>query len=556
MRAAGHPSWRDKTTVLCAAVLILLGPQAAAQEQTDLDRSDPALLQYDLEGLEEPGDRRSVRLRIEPSDRQRLVTDLAPFLVGAVQVDGAVELEPAIFAPAIEPFLGRELGAAELERLAGNIAAAARDAGFGLASAWVPRQDVTSGILRVMVDEGRIDLVETSGAAAPLVQARLARLVTGGPVRTADLERQLLLAEDVPGVRVRGARLEQRDGRNILVVATEFDRSRGRASIDNHGSSALGPVRARLSYELNGLIDMGDRVSVAISTTPLQPADYQFVRAIYSRPLGSEGTEVSVGGYAAYARPGGRSSTAEIEGSSYEVEVSLVHPLERSRDLSTWVGLDLALRETELNRTEMLARRDRLATASLSLLTSGRLGPGVARVRFAAVHGLDILGATETGAPLASREDAGGVFTKIEFSTAFTASLLGNLSLALDLEGQLAADALLSSEEFGLGGRRFLRAFEPRAVTGDHGLASAAELRFDLLRLSSPLRRIQFYAYADGGLVRNQGGRSGSLISAGGGLRLFLVHRLQANLEFAVPLTSERGEQRPPRLSVSVENRF
>src|SRR3546814_2466493 len=128
-----------------------------------------------------------------------------------------------------------------MQALVTDIANVARGAGFGLATAWIPPQKVTNGVLRVWLDPGRVDAIEAEGDAADVARRFLAPLADGRPVRTGELERRLLLAGDIAGIWVGNARLERRGERNILHVDTRRDRIRGRAYIDNWGSSAVGP---------------------------------------------------------------------------------------------------------------------------------------------------------------------------------------------------------------------------------------------------------------------------------------------------------------------------
>jgi hemolysin activation/secretion protein len=73
------------------------------------------------------------------------------------------------------------------------------------------------------------------------------------------------------------------------------------------------------------------------------------------------------------------------------------------------------------------------------------------------------------------------------------------------------------------------------------------------------LRRAQPYLFADAGHVGNLDGGAGggSLASAGGGLRVWLPHRLEAGIELGIPLSDGALDRRPePRFSFSVGNRF
>jgi len=473
-------------------------------------------------------------------------------VIGAVRVDGATILQPSAFASAIEPYLGRQLSGADLRQLATDVANVARRAGYGLATAWIPPQTVRNGTLKVAIDEGRIDAVEADGSGKANVERLLSRLASGRPVRTADLERQLLLAGDVAGVSVDRARIEKRGGRNILRVRTNQVASSGRASIDNLGSSAIGPVRARLDAYFNSALLRGDRIALSGVVTPLNPSEFQFLRAAYTVPVGRAGTEVSVAGYIGHSKPGAALANKNLEGTSLDVEANVSHPLQRRRAASLWANLQLGLRDSMLDRADVRVREDRLATIGAGLSGVARHGEGWVRARLNLVQGVDAFGATEAGDPLASRADGSGTFTKIAFAAHHGGRISERITYAIGMEGQLASRPLLASEEMGLGGRSFLRGYDYREVSGDRGAAAFAELRYNLKALPKAIRSAQVYVYGDAGKVGNlRGGPGGgSLASAGGGIRVWLRNKLEAGLELGIPLKdSPFSADNDPRVS-------
>ncbi|MGZ8361811.1 MAG: ShlB/FhaC/HecB family hemolysin secretion/activation protein [Allosphingosinicella sp.] len=543
-----------------AALTALALPCAAlgAELQNPVDRIDAAVVQQTLRDREPDARRQSsTEISAEPESADAMMSDAA-FIVGAVRVDGATALSPADFAPAIEPYLGRRLGETELRALARDVAGVARAAGFVLATASIPPQDVVNGILRVQLDEGRIDAIEVEGAAQRLVEARLAPLADGRPVRTAQLEHRLRIAGAVAGVDVGQVRLVRRGGRSVLVVASEYRRVSGSAWLDNWGSDSVGPVRLRVTADLNGLLVHGDRLTVGGVGTPLQPSEYQFGLVGYSLPLGTAGTEASIRGYVGHTDPGGELRANDIDGNSYEFALGLTHPLKRSRNDSLWATFELNLRDSELKRDGLDLRDDRIVTANLGLFAAGKLGGGRARASLNLAQGLDLFDATRRGDPLASRRDAGGAFTRFSFWGEYSQGLGGDFSLAVSAEGQLASRPLLSSEEIGLGGRPFLRGYEYRERAGDRGAMIATELRFDLRDLPRPIRDAQLYAFADAGKVSNlDGGRGGgTLASAGAGFRLWAEHGIEGAVELGVPLRDGALGRPDPRLSFIFGVRF
>jgi hemolysin activation/secretion protein len=423
--------------------------------------------------------------------------------------------------------VGRTLTPTDLQALASAVADVARAAGFGLATAWIPEQRISNGILTVKIDEGDIDAIQIEGNG-DVVRPALAALIGRGPVRTVELERQLLLAGDIAGIRIGKVRLERRGGTSILIVQARQEKVQARVAIDNWGSDTVGPVRARLTVDLNGLLSSDDQLTVGGVVTPLQPKEFVLGRVHYTKPIGSAGTELGVGGYLARSEPGGALRGRDITGRSAEGEISIRHPFVRSRSGSLWGGFDFKLRDASQSRDGREVRDDRLAIAGANIFGSRQLTGGRLRGRLSLSQGLDVFDATRLGDPMASRADASGVFTKAEGWGEWEQEVGQRLSFALAAEGQIADGPLLSSEEMGLGGRSFGRAWDYREFSGDRGIAGSAELRFDLAKMPKPLSWAQVYTYADAGTVSNyrNGSGGGSLASAGAGIRLWFGSKL------------------------------
>lgn len=539
-----------------SAVLGVAGMPAMAA-QTPPDRTDPSVIEEEFRDTVRPAPAPAPAVTVDRPVSRGDQLDQA-VLVGAIRVEGARALPPSAFAAVVEAYAGRTLSPDELRGLASDIANAARERGFGLASAWIPPQRVTAGVLRVVLDEGEIDEIQVDGEGASIARGMLLPLVNGQPVTTAMLERRLLLAGDVAGVRLGKARLDRREGRNILILRSTRERIQGAAYFDNWGSRPVGPVRARATLDFNGVVASDDRATIAGVLTPVSPREFQLLRLAYTKGIGRGGTDATIGAYVAHTRPGGSLRGSGLEGRSAEVLASVNHPFLRSRGASLWGDLEFAVRDAEQDRRGVRIRKDRLATLTASGYSIVKLGEGRARARLGVVQGLDILDATGAGDPLASRRDGSGTFSKIEFWGQYDRPLGERLSLQLQAEGQLASRPLLSSEEMGLGGRYFLRGYDYREFSGDKGVAGSAELRFDLAAAPKPLKAAQIYGYADAGTVGNYrgGGGSGSLASVGGGVRIWFGV-VEAGLELGVPLAKGfAGRDQDPRVSFTLGARF
>ena len=88
-------------------------------------------------------------------------------------------------------------------------------------------------------------------------------------------------------------------------------------------------------------------------------------------------------------------------------------------------------------------------------------------------------------------------FTKLIGDAQRVQSLGGNWSLLGALTGQYGFNSLLASEQFGVGGVNFVRAYDPAELTGDSGIAGKLELQYGEKGTNIGLASYQLYAYYD-----------------------------------------------------------
>src|SRR4051812_6298935 len=100
-----------------AASLGCAGDRAVAAAAAPVDRVDPSLAREQVHAEPPPRAKTVADPVAHPS--AAATPDLArPITVGAIKVEGSTMIPAAAFAPAIQPYLGRALGTAELRQLA------------------------------------------------------------------------------------------------------------------------------------------------------------------------------------------------------------------------------------------------------------------------------------------------------------------------------------------------------------------------------------------------------------------------------------------------------
>lgn len=500
--------------------------------------------------------RKAPVLRAEANDAQ--VAFEGEVQIGAVQIGGLEGLSPADFADISESYVGRSVDAAALQALARAIADRARSRGYVFASAAIPAQQLRMGIVQVVVDEGGVDEVRIAGSDNARLRRVLGKL-TGGKLRKALLERQLLLAGDIPGIVITGTRFVREGENGVLIVEARDDRARGSLTIDNWGPAAFGPLRARLETELDGLLTSGDQFVTYTTATVAQPRELTYLSLRYTTHLTDTGVQLSLTGGAGRSFEEDAATAFEARGRSRTAGLGLTAPVLRSSDASLWLSAEGNYQQVIQDFDLGPRQRDDIVTASLSgwgsiKLAAGRLAGGVSITR-----GLGILGATRDGDPAASRPDASGGFTKGNAWLNWQGKIAGPVSMRLAANGQVASRPLLAAQEIGLGGPFFGRGYDFSERFGDQGVMGLAELRGNFDGPKGVLDWAQLYGFIDGGYVDNLRGGfgGGSLVSGGGGIRAGRG-RAEFGLEVAAPINADRFESgdRSPKLNVVVSYGF
>ncbi len=531
---------------------------APALAQSALDRIAPAA-SLPAEAPEAPVPT-AVRPSIEIEGPAKKAKPPVSVFAGAVTIVGMKALIPADFADILGRYVGRLLPGDQLAELAGSIADRARSRGYALATAWIEPQRVSSGVLVVRLDEGRIDELRFEGPEQAAVRRALSPLADGNPVRIEELERRVLIAGDIDGVRVRRTRFVREGERGILIVQVAEERTATRLVFANDGTRPVGPEQLRFDLDVNGVLAADDALSVTYSTTPFQPEELWFGRVRYGKRVSANGTELAFVTSGSIAHPGAYLKPFDLESRSWFVGAELLRPMLRRRDESLWFQAELGVRSLRQSRRDVLIRDDRLTVARATLHGYSQLAGGRIRISSTLSQGLNLFGATGPRDPMSSRFDADATFTSLSIWSDWTRTLGGPFSFRAAAQSQFASQPLLISEETGLGGTGFLRGYDWSERSGDEGVMALAELRYLWKQPFKAIRRAQLYAFIDGGEVDNlrSGFGSGSLASTGGGIRADVTARFGANFEVAVPLSGARYDtnDRTPKLNFRLVRSF
>ena len=197
----------------------------------------------------------------------------------------------------------------------------------------------------------------------------------------------------------------------------------------------------------------------------------------------------------------------------------------------------------------------------------GLLGGAINLFDVRASRGINGLGSSNPDSTLLSRQGAALDFSKVNVTLSRLQQLAStSVSLLIEATGQFAADRMVVSEQFGFGGERFGRAYDPSELLGDSGAAVRGELQFTPVSSSSSITGLQLYLFSDYGYIWNRPecgcgspeASQASASSAGGGVRTNVTSHISGYLEAAEPLNRivQAQGNKNPRVFASITVRY
>ncbi len=490
------------------------------------------------------------------------------FQLKELKVRGSTVYADTQFIPLYRKLLLREVTLEHIYKVANAITRKYRNDGYILSRALVPPQTIENGAAVIDIVEGYVDSVRVQGdieGPKKLLNAYRKRLLNSRPLHAKDLERYLLLMDDLPGLSVESVLTpsEQNSGASRLTLILDQQAYNAHLGVDNRGTRFNGPVQLFAGASSNNLLNAYERLGVQGVVTG-DPSELYFVRAFFDLPVSAEGTQFFLSGTVSRSEPGSSLAVFNVEGESHSFRFGWSHPFLRSRGESLRAQIGYTHRNTETEILGVIDSEDRLRVLDLGATydyADRFRGVNLIRLRFH--QGLNILDATEPGSANLTRAQGKSDFTK--FTGGFTRlqQLVPSWMLLGSVDWQYAFDKLLASEEFGVGGGTYGRAYDPSEITGDQGLAFKLELQRAIAVRKRFLRDLQAYTFFDYGMVWNRvdtatGARRQDLTSAGLGARFNLTDVLSGYIEVDFPLNrkvSAEGD-RDPRVFFSVSARY
>ena len=232
----------------------------------------------------------------------------------------------------------------QIETIADKITRFYRERGFILAKAYIPKQEVREGIVTLTLLLGVLGSVDVNNNqlySTEILKSVFDDMLTA-PVTSAQVEENLYLINDFPGINVNGyfePGYQVGDTKLTINVKNE-NQYNANIRVDNHGTDSTGKNRVYADVQVNNLIGTADVFNLSVLRAS-QPSNTDYYRINYQTTLLSPRFKIGVGSSTNQFLVDGSdlNSTLNITGTVDIRELTMGYKLTRSRIKNTSINV-------------------------------------------------------------------------------------------------------------------------------------------------------------------------------------------------------------------------
>lgn len=473
----------NRLSILTTSVLLCAGPALAQDGARSLQENAPRAL-----GTPAPSTTLPQITAPATAVPANAATNGLSVTVNRIVIEGNAAIGDSELLSALGPVTGIRYSFSELAALTARVSNYYRTHGYPFARAYLPRQELGEGVLRINVLEGRYGRVVALGEPDFIESAQrfLGSLQPSDLIESSRLERATLILDDQPGVKIIPViRPGQQVGTGDLLVEVKRDhRYTGEIGIDNLGSVYTGRNRVHANFDIDSPFRLGDQIQLQALYTD---EGMWFGSAAYALPVGSSGLRARFGLAHSYYALGETFAALDATGTADVASATLSYPLVRSQPLNVSLSAGLEHRRLKDRQDAVgIISRKKADTLPMSVnfdkrdnLLSGAVTYGALSITPGQLH----LDAADHALDAATAKTSGS-FVKVNFDIARIQALGGGFDAYGRLSAQWSNKNLDSSQKFGLGSKNGVRAYPSGEGYGDEGHFIQTELRYAMGRFA------------------------------------------------------------------------
>jgi hemolysin activation/secretion protein len=492
------------------------------------------------------------------------------FDIWEFEVEGNTLLTTETIERAVYPHLGSKRTIKDVEAARLRLEKEYRAKGYATVAVDIPEQRVTEGVIRLRVTESRVERVRVVGSRyydQGRILARLPSVAPGTTPRFTSFQAELQTVNRFPGSRVAPVlRPGQRPATTEIDLNVVDENPLGaELELNNRYSPNTTHTRATASVSYANLWQMEHRVSLQYQTAPQKPQESKVWVVSYLMPVPNSDKLVAL--YAVDSKSQVAAlSDFQVIGSGKIYGTRLVAPLPSGETFyqSLTVGLDYKDLDENVLQVGTPGVQTPIRYFPITLSYGGNAQDSRGRWDFSTgvALGLRGFGSRELDFDI-KRFKARGNFLVWKWDALREHEISPRLSVALRLDGQVADQPLVSSEQFSAGGAGSVRGYLESEQIGDNGVHGMIELRGPTFwRQENSKRGVRPHLFFEGTHLWLNDPLPGAasqftLLSGGIGLRANAGKYFEAAVDVAKPFR-ETTYTRPGdvRLQASARLRF
>ena len=466
------------------------------------------------------------------------------FAIRGFDITGDNPLQASETMRVLAPFLRTDANMETLQKATTALEATLKERGYALHRVVLPPQSVgeTVNLQIVKFVVGKITVEGLKNYDAANIRASLPELKEGAAPNFRVLAVQTAIANESAGKNVQIAlkEAEEADHIDARIVVTESKPWSFAVSLANTGSRATGRDRLTFSGSHANVFDLDHQFTGAYTTSIERPADVRQFGANYRAPLYRLGGVL--GASFTHSTVVGDFGTQKSTGAGQTMGLNYSHYLPPNGGYRSYVTLGLDDKRFDVTEIAGIpvpgqqVRRSR----PLSLGYTAKVESDSALWGYNTELVANLVSGAGNNLTAYRSEDVRigtAAFKALRANANYTASVGSGWLWALRGQVQTSADALISGEQFGLGGASSVRGTSERPISGDKGLLASLELTTP--DVAPGLRLLGF---VDAGWLRNNNPNatnkpaSDQLASVGLGLR-YSAGALGASVEWGRVVT-------------------
>lgn len=484
------------------------------------------------------------------------------FVLKKIEIEGNKKYTYQQLEPIFKNSLGKEISLADLQNIAHEIEKYYVENGYILTRVIIPPQEIdSSGVVKLQIIEGYISDTVIEGQTKnvkKLIEAYVAPVLKSKPLQVKDLERAVLLINDIPGVTTKAVLTPSFDtpGASTLVLVVSQALFNGTVTWDDRGTVYVGPDQFSTTLQINNVFESPGQIEfdgkVTANTQELRSGNWQYLAEVYDN-----GSTLLAAYTTNIVMPGNTLTPLHINGYSDTTSLVYTYPFIRTRRMNFSGTATYDYLNSKTFFSNLLVTLDRIESIRFGgtfNVIDDLQGQNLVTGQYS--QGIQLFSGDEQPELLRSRLDGQKNYSKILVSFTRLQSLPETWSLFFSTTGQLAFNSLLSAEQLGYGGPQYGSAYDPSEIIADSGIEGKLELRYNSPTVGEFFRTTQYYGSYDFGALYQKNALPGasssgnpfvdvavptkqSGTSAALGIRLDIVDRVNASFEIAKPLTKK-----------------